>query len=186
MFRARTIRANRRRENAYGAASGGTTPPLRVSGKHMTFEIKSIDQAMFDAVYTPGLTHRLNRFIHPTRDWFDLSPRLWVVDPARNASFLEVSLVDRMNWAFSYVLIQDGEFALVRAEGHGRYSFVTVSAGFASRLDEAKCLVAEALRVGGVFLDGCYDPPSGVGMNLRHTNAVPDVEFITRKTRKAE
>lgn len=152
----------------------------------MTFEIKPIDQAIFDAVYTPGLTHQLNRFIRPHRDWFDLNRRLWVVDQARDAYFLEVSLADPMNWAFSYVLIQHGEFALVRAEGHCRYSFVTVSAGFALRLDEAKCLVAEALRVGGVFLDGCYDLSPGFGVNLPNINAVPDVEFVSQARREAE
>jgi len=152
----------------------------------MPFEIKVIDQSTFDAIYTPQLTQQLNPFIHPIRDWFDLSRRRWVVDQDRNAYFLEVSLADRMDWAFSYVLIQDGEFALVRTEGHCRYSFVTVSAGFSLRLEEAKCLVADALRVGGVFLDGCYDLPPGFGMNLPNINAVPHAEFVPGRTRKAQ
>lgn len=152
----------------------------------MPFEIKLIDQQTFDAVYTPKLTNQLSGFIHPTRDWFDLSRRRWMVEQARDIYFLEASLAGRMDWAFSYVLIQNGEFALIRTEDHFHYVFVKVSEGLFSRLDEVKDLVAEALRVGGVFLDGCYDPPSGFGMNLPNINAVPRTEFITGKTRKAE
>ena len=151
----------------------------------MPFEIKPIDQHTFDAVYTPKLTNQLSGFIHPTRDWFDLSRRRWMVEQARDIYFLEASLAGRMDWAFSYVLIQNGEFALLRTEDHFHYSFVKVSTGFFFRLDEVKELVAEALRVGGVFLDGCYDPPSCFGMNLPNINAVPRAEFITRTTRKA-
>jgi hypothetical protein len=96
---------------------GGTTPLSGVS-KNMPFEIKPIDQETFDAVYTPRLTNQLSAFIHPTREWFDLSRRRWMTDEARDIYFLETSLADRMDWAFSYVLIQNGEFALVRTENH--------------------------------------------------------------------
>lgn len=152
----------------------------------MPFEIMPIDQETFDGVYTPELTNQLSRFIHPTREWFDLNRRRWVVDDVRNAYFLEVSLVNGEDWAFSYLLIQGKEFALVQSEGHCRYSFVTLSPGFSNRPDEAENLVAQALRVGGVFLDGCYSLPSGFGMNLPDINAVPQAEFINRKLRSTE
>lgn len=186
MFRERTFGANGCRQRTYGAASGGTAPLSGVSTNTMPFEIKPIDQDTFDAVYTPKLTIQLSSFIHPTRDWFDLSRRRWMVEQARDIYFLEVSLAGRMDWAFSYVLIQNGEFALVSTEDHFQYSFVKVSTGFFFRLDEVKDLIAQALRVGGVHLDGCYDLPSGFGMNLPNINAVPRAEFITHKPRKAE
>lgn len=147
----------------------------------MPFEIKPIDQEAFDAVYTPELTKRLSSFIHPAQDWFDLDRRRWVVDQANNAYFLEVNLINGKDWAFNYLLIQGKEFALVQSEGHCRYSFVTLSPGFAAQPDEAERLAAQALRVGGVFLDGCYSLPSGFGMNLPDINAVPHAEFITHK-----
>jgi hypothetical protein len=56
----------------------------------MTSEIKPIDHKSFEAIYTPKSTHQLNRFIRPTRDWFDLSRRPWLVDPARDAHVLAV------------------------------------------------------------------------------------------------
>jgi hypothetical protein len=185
MFRERTFGANDCRQSSYGAVSGGNAPLSGVSKNTMPFEIKSIDQQTFDAVYTPQLTNQLNGFIHPTRDWFDLSRRRWMVEQARGIYFLEASLADRTDWAFSYVLIQNGEFALVRTEDHFHYAFVKISAGFLLRLDEVKGLVAEALRVGGVHLDGCYDLPSDFGMNLPNINAVLRTQFITGKTRKA-
>ena len=151
----------------------------------MPFEIKPIDQEIFDAVYTPKIAHHLSGFIHPIRGWFDLSRLRWMVEPSRNTYFLEASLADRTDWAFSYVLIQNGEFALVRTEDHFHYSFVKISPGFFRRLDEVQDLVAQALRVGGIFLDGCYDPPPGFGMKLPNINAVPRAEFITRKAHKS-
>lgn len=153
--------------------------------KTMPFEIKPIDQQTFDAVFTPRLTNQLSGFIHPTRDWFDLSRRWWMVEEARDIYFLEASLAGHMDWAFSYVLIQNGDFALVRTEDDFHYSFMKVSAGFFLRIDEIKDLVAQALRVGGIFLDGCYDLPPGFGMNLPNINAVPRAEFVPHKMRKA-
>lgn len=152
----------------------------------MPFEIKPIDQQTFDAVFTPRLTNQLSGLIHPTRDWFDLSRRRWMVEQARDIYFLEASLAGHLDWAFSYVLIQNGDFALVRTEDHFHYSFVKVSAGFFLRIDEIKDLVAQALRVGGIFLDGCYDLPPGFGMNLPNINAVPRTQFVPHRTRKAK
>jgi len=149
----------------------------------MTLKIKRIDERTFDAVYPPKLANQLRGFIHSPRDWFDLSRRYWVVDPAQGTYFLQVCLSNPMDWAFSYLLIQDGEFALIRTEDHRRYTFTTISPGFALRLDEIKCLAMAALRVGGVFLDGCYNPPSGFGMDLPNINAVTQTEFIGRKGR---
>lgn len=184
MFHARTFKANASRESSYGAASGEDRPLSGLSKNTMPFEIKPINQEAFDAVYTPELTQQLMGFVHPTRDRFDLSRRSWAVDPGRDAYFLEVSLINGKDWSFSYLLIQGREFALVESEGHCRYSFVRLSPGFAWRPEEAESLVAQALRVGGVFLDGCYNLPPGFGMNLPNINAVPHAEFIPRKTHK--
>lgn len=184
MFRARTFNANGRCEYPYGAASGEGRPlPGLPKKTTMPFEIKPIQPEIFDAVYTPKLTNQLSAFIRPTRDWFDLSRRNWAVDRDQDAYFLEVSLADGKDWAFSYLLIQGQEFALVQSEGHCQYSFVTLSPGFAGRPGEAEHLVAQALRVGGVFLDGCFSLPPGFGMNLPDINAVPHAEFISHKLR---
>jgi hypothetical protein len=48
----------------------------------------------------------------------------------------------------------------------------------AARLERVKCQIAEALRVGGVFLDGQYDLPSEFGVNLSNINAVPNAQFV--------
>ena len=144
----------------------------------MRFEIKPIDQETLDSIYTPEIAAQLKPFIYPTQNWSDLSRRRWVVDNIQNAYFFEVSLADRLDWAFSYVFIQNGEFALVRTAGEGLYAFVAISPGMAARLERAKCLIAEALRVGGVFLDGQYDLPSEFGVNLPNINAVPNAQFV--------
>lgn len=153
----------------------------------MSFEIKPIDQETLDSIYTPEIAEQLKNFIYPTQNWSDLSRRRWVMDSTRNAYFFEVSLADRLDWAFSYVFIQNGEFALVRTAGDCLYAFVTMSAGMAARLERAKCLIAEALRVGGVFLDGQYDLPSEFGVNLPNINAVPNAKFVPyRPARQTE
>lgn len=144
----------------------------------MKFETKPIDQEFFDAIYTPEIARQLDNFIYPTQNWSDLSRRRWMVDTTQDAYFFEVSLADRLDWAFSYVFIQHGEFALIRTAGDCLYAFVTISAGMASRLERAKRLIAEALRVGGVFLDGQYDLPSEFGVNLPNINAIPDAQFV--------
>lgn len=144
----------------------------------MRFEIKPIDQEALDSIYTQDIAEQLKHFIYPTQNWSDLSRRRWVVDSTQNAYFFEVSLADRLDWAFSYVFIQNGEFALVRTAGECLYAFVTISAGMAARLERVKCLIAEALRVGGVFLDGQYDLPSEFGVNLPNINAVPNAQFV--------
>ena len=144
----------------------------------MKFEIQPIDQETLDSIYTPDIAEQLKNFIYPTQNWCDLSRRRWVVSRAQNAYFFEVSLADRLDWAFSYVFIQNGEFALIRTAGDCLYAFVAVSAGMASRLERVKCQIAEALRVGGVFLDGQFDLPSEFGVNLPNINAVPDAQFV--------
>jgi hypothetical protein len=189
MFRIRTFDANRRREMAYGPASGWNTPPpgaahhstavRLIGGRTMRFEIRPIDQNTFDSVYTPTIAEQLEDFIYPTQNWSELGRRQWVIDEIQGAYFFEVSLADRQDWNFSYVFIQDEKFALVRTEGDGLYAFVTISEGFAGRLDEVKRLIAEALRVGGVFLDGQYDLPSEFGVNLPNINAVPNAQFVS-------
>jgi hypothetical protein len=132
----------------------------------MRFEIQPIDHETLDSIYTPKIAEQLKNLIYPTQNWCDSSRRRWVVSRVQNAYFFEVSLADRLDWAFSYVFIQNGEFALIRTAGDCLYAFVTVSAGMATRLERVKCQIAEALRVGGVFLDGKYDLPSEFGVNL--------------------
>jgi hypothetical protein len=144
----------------------------------MRFEIKPIDQETLDSIYTPEIAEQLKNFIYPTQNWSDSSRRRWVVNSLHNAYFFEVSLADRVNWAFSYVFIQNGEFALVRTAGECLYAFVAVSAGMVARLERVKAMIAEALRVGGVFLDGKYDASSEFGVNVRNINAVPKAQFV--------
>jgi hypothetical protein len=160
-----------------GRANQRTTAGL-FWGSAMRFEIQPIDQETLDAIYTPEIAEQLKNFIYPTQNWCDLNRRRWVMNRAQNAYFFEVSLADRLDWAFSYVFIQNGEFALVRTAGDCLYAFVTVSAGIAARLERVKCQIAEALRVGGVFLDGQYDLPSEFGVNLPNINAVPNAQFV--------
>jgi hypothetical protein len=184
----RTIDANAFGEITYGAATGmqhstaGRASQRATAwlfwGSAMRFEIQPIDQETLDSIYTAEIAEQLQNFIYPTRNWSDSSRRRWVVNHLQNAYFFEVSLADRLDWAFGYVFIQNGEFALVRTVGDGLYAVVTASAGMAARLERAKCQIAEALRVGGVFLDGQYDLPSEFGVNLPNINAVPNAQFV--------
>jgi hypothetical protein len=99
----------------------------------MRFEIQPIDHETLDSIYTPKIAEQLKNLIYPTQNWCDSSRRRWVVSRVQNAYFFEVSLADRLDWAFSYVFIQNGEFALIRTvQAIASTPVVTVSAGMAS------------------------------------------------------
>jgi hypothetical protein len=143
----------------------------------MTFILKPIDLETFDKLWTPTVAKLLDKYIHFSEHTRKSLPnQRWVVDEGANAYLFIVSLADRLDGAFSYVLLKDGEFALIREEGYCLYSLVTVSAGLAGQLDEIKRLTADSLRVGGKFLDGQTE----VSLFM-----VPNAQFVSHSKSKA-
>ncbi len=140
----------------------------------MPFEIKPIDRAAFDEIWTAQIRGLLNiEFIRHTDNWtddFTLSRRTWVIDEQKRAALVWVRRADRMDGTRSYVFTMDGEFVLFGEIGYRVYEFVAISEGFKQRMDEVKAMIAEALCLGGEDVDG--DPgPSNM-------NIITNVQFV--------
>jgi hypothetical protein len=128
----------------------------------MAFEIKPIDRAAFDEIWTAEIRNQLNiEYIYNTNNWTDddtLSRRKWAIDEKKRAALLWVRRADRMDGTTSYVLAMGGEFALFGKVGFGMYEFVVMSGGFKPRIEEVKAMIAEALCLGGATVDGNPGP----------------------------
>jgi hypothetical protein len=142
-------------------------------GTNMTFEIKLIDREAFDEIWTSEVAKQLDGgYIYSTENWSqDLSRRTWAIDEEKRACLIWVHMADRLNGANCYAYVMRGEFALIRNISYCTYSVVTVSAGLQSRIEEVKQMVGDALRAGGVHLDGVTDP--------KNVFAVPDARFVS-------
>jgi hypothetical protein len=137
----------------------------------MTFEIKPIDRATFEAIWTPAVAEQLDKLIYETANWIDnFDGRHWAIDEDKQACFLQVHMSNRLDPAQCYALVMRGEFALIRNVGYCTYSIAATSVGFVNRLDEVKHMVNQSLQIGGTQLDGTTEP--------HNTWTVPNAEFV--------
>lgn len=121
----------------------------------MAFVIQALARETFEAHWTPDVKRMLHRFICPEdHDTRERCYATWAVDEGAKASLMPVCLAAQHSAAWCYAFVMQGEFAIIRQENFCLYSFVGMSPGLARRLDEAMPLMAEALRIGGEFLDG--------------------------------
>ena len=128
----------------------------------MAFEIKPIDRAAFDEIWTAEIRNQLNiEYIYNTANWTDddtLSRRKWAIDEQKRAAVLWVRRADRLDGTQSYVLTMGGEFALFGEVGFRTYQFIVMTDGFKQRIDEVKAMIAEALILGGTNVKGDPGP----------------------------
>jgi hypothetical protein len=137
----------------------------------MAFVIKPIARDVFDSFWTPDVKRNIGEFVHPRDDVSaEFQQQTWAIDEGVKACLLPVSLAGTPDAAWCYAFVMKGEFAVVRHESYCVYSFVGISPGLQDKLDAVKRLIAEALRVGGEFLDG------RAGDDGRF--AVPDAQFM--------
>lgn len=132
-----------------------TTCPAQDEEDTMAFVIRPFAPSVFESHWTPEVQRMLHRFICPEDD--ALRRRCyptWAVDEGARASLLPVCVAGQLSAAWCYAFVMRGEFAIIRQENFCLYSFVGLSPGLARRLDEVTPLIAEALRIGGEFLDG--------------------------------
>jgi hypothetical protein len=121
----------------------------------MAFVIQPVARDVFDSFWTPGLKREISKFVHAVDGSAqEFQHQTWAIDEGTKACLLPVSLADKLDAAWCYAFVMNGEFAVVRQEGYCVYSFVSISPGLKDRIDGVKRLIAEALRVGGEFLDG--------------------------------
>lgn len=121
----------------------------------MAFVIRPLARGIFESHWTPEVKRMLHRFIWPEDE--QLRRRCyptWAVDDSAQASLVPVCIAGRRSAAWCYAFVMRGEFAIIRQENFCLYSFIGMSPGLAGRLQEVTPLIAEALRVGGEFLDG--------------------------------
>jgi len=137
----------------------------------MAFVIKPVARDVFDSFWTPDVKRRIRKFVRSGDDPPQaLEHQTWAIDEGVKACLLPVCLAGRPDSAWSYAFVMNGEFAVVRQESYCVYSFVGISPGLKDRLDGVKRLIAEALRVGGEFLDGTTGADD--------LFAVPDAQFM--------
>lgn len=121
----------------------------------MAFVIKPIARDVFDSFWTPDVKRDIRKFAQSRHDASrELHHQTWAIDEGVKACLLPVSLAGKPDAAWCYAFVMKGEFAVVRQESYCVYSFVGISPGLRNKLDAVKRLIAEALRVGGEFLDG--------------------------------
>jgi hypothetical protein len=139
----------------------------------MAFVIKPLVRQTFDAHWTPDVARQLNQFIRPQvgKAHGPCHQATWAIDESAKACLVPICLAGHRSAAWCYAFVMNGEFTVIRQEACGLYSFVCVSPGLVKRIEEVKRLVAEALRVGGEFLDGT------TGVN--DLFAVPDAKFLS-------
>lgn len=137
----------------------------------MAFVIQPVARDVFDSFWTPDVKRRISKFVH-SADAFskDFQHQTWAIDEGVKACLLPVSLAGKADAAWCYAFVMNGEFAVVRHESYCVYSFVGISPGLKDKLDGVKRLIAEALRVGGEFLDGKAGDDG--------LFAVPDAQFM--------
>ena len=137
----------------------------------MAFVIQAVARDVFDFFWTPDVKRKLRSFVHPPdAASLVLQQQTWAVDEGVKACLLPVSLLGQAQAAWCYAFVMNGEFAVVQHESYCVYSFVGISPDLVEKLDGVKRLIAEALRVGGEFLDG------KAGANGLF--AVPDAQFM--------
>ncbi|WP_411884667.1 hypothetical protein [Polaromonas sp. YR568] len=121
----------------------------------MAFVIRPVARTTFDAHWTPEVRRMLHRFICPEDDRLrERCYPTWAIDDAAKASLIPVCVARQHSAAWCYAFVMRGEFAIIRQENFCLYSFVGMSPGLAGRLHDIQPLIAEALRIGGEFLDG--------------------------------
>jgi len=178
-IRLRTIRREQGCEIEYGPAFNdrreSSTPEFDTrqlsQETTMAFVIQPVVRDVFDFFWTPDVQRKIRRFVHPPDAASqELQQQTWAVEEGVKACLLPVSLVGQTDTAWCYAFVMNGEFAVVRHESYCVYSFVSISPGLQDKLDGVKRLIAEALRVGGEFLDG----KAGVDGLF----AVPDAQFM--------
>jgi hypothetical protein len=137
----------------------------------MAFVIKPIARDVFDSFWTPDVKRNIGEFVH-SRDGAsaEFQHQTWAIDEGVKACLLPVCLAGTPDAAWYYAFVMQGEFAVVRHESYCVYSFVGISPGLKDKLDAVKRLIAEALRVGGEFLDGRAGDDG--------LFAVPDAQFM--------
>jgi len=137
----------------------------------MAFVIQAVARDVFDFFWTPDVKRKLRSFVHPPdAASLVLQQQTWAVDEGVKACLLPVSLLGQAQAAWCYAFVMNGEFAVVQHESYCVYSFVGISPDLVEKLDGVKRLIAEALRVGGEFLDG----KAGADGLF----AVPDAQFM--------
>lgn len=93
----------------------------------------------------------------------------WAYDEARDA-FLISTGYSRHLAGFRYVFGWRGGVAILKMEGYCLFSFVYVSEALLPCLEDAKMLIAEALRIGGIYLQGNEESSE--------VNRVPHADFL--------
>ena len=140
----------------------------------MTFELKPVERATFDANWTPGVRAQLDEFIYRYEQWDNwMGQRNWVMDKSTQTTVTHVRMANKFDAAECYALVQQGEFALIRNVGWGTYTIAAFSQGFSQRIDEVKELAAKALLLGGRQLDGNPGPDSDDFLR-----SIPYVNFV--------
>ncbi|WP_411880882.1 hypothetical protein [Polaromonas sp. YR568] len=121
----------------------------------MAFVIRPLARPNFESHWTPEVRRMLHRFIYPEDERLrERCYATWAVDDGAQASLVPVCIAEQRSAAWCYAFVMRGEFAIIRQENFCLYSFVAISPGLARRRHDIQPLIAEALRIGGEFLDG--------------------------------
>lgn len=124
----------------------------------MAFEISRVDNDTFAALLTEDVVRQVRDLVFMPDDWATFhNDHPVAVDHDRRCVLLYVSSADKLNAGNFYLFLQQGEFALMEQRAFNTYSFNRASPSLRTRREQVVALISEALRVGGVFVDGNPD-----------------------------
>lgn len=121
----------------------------------MAFEIAPVDNDTFAALLTAAVVQQVRDLVFMPSDWATFhNSGPTAIDLEHCCLLLSVASSDKMNANNLYLFLQHGEFALIEEQGFNCFRFIRVSMGMTNRRDEIATMISDALRIGGVSLDG--------------------------------
>lgn len=126
----------------------------------MSIEIRLVDGATYERVFTPSVVRQLHAFLNVKSTWDALATGLarWAVDDELGAYLKKFHLNDRLDARHAYAYVRGGECAVIVGtwENDGPFTLAMVSPGLVGREAEIKSWVLDVLKLGGrsLSIDG--------------------------------
>lgn len=135
----------------------------------MPYEFRVLQFGDIDFVYSAAETNELGHLMYRKHGWpKDMHHTRWAVDRERRR-FLVLLPWTRDDSTMRYLFGQDGAPVIISNVAYGQFAILHLSPALKHRVDEVMQSMREALREGGLWLDGNL-----IGNELF---AVPDAQF---------
>ena len=122
----------------------------------MPFAIDEIDPETCQSFFAAAIAARLDKILWQHNRTMAKPVGHTAVDHHRHACLTRIDIGPKPRLAYAFFI--DDEYALFEEVGRGVYAFIFMSSNMLRRLREIEDLIAQALCMGGAYLDGTTDP----------------------------